>query len=228
MADWSETKSILLEIEQIFLRDDDLNDINDINKMMSEIENERNGHLTDFRELLRRRLLLLILLTLSLSLPLSVSVCLSVSLYVAVFCISSLEYSMKVKQKEEEVLAPSMVSSFFSPPSAARSSPQASHQKNIEKMNVEKENLILSANKTSELIAAELEAISKLAESSIQIQQNTSPSLEDPHLESRTSYALSLYGRISNISWDYTAPSGRLAGCESPPPPSSLLSHGSC
>lgn len=59
MADWSETKSILLEIEQIFLRDDDLNDINDINKMMSEIENERNGHLTDFRELLRRRLLLL-------------------------------------------------------------------------------------------------------------------------------------------------------------------------
>lgn len=132
---------------------------------------------------------------------------------------------MKVKQKEEEVLAPSMVSSFFFPPSAARSSPQASHQKNIEKMNVEKENLILSANKTSELIAAELEAISKLAESSIQIQQNTSPSLEDPHLESRTSYALSLYGRISNISWDYTAPSGRLAGCESSPPPSSLLSH---
>jgi hypothetical protein len=56
MTDWNETKSILFEIEQIFLRDDDLKDINDINKMMVEIENERNGHLADFRELLRRML----------------------------------------------------------------------------------------------------------------------------------------------------------------------------
>ena len=31
--------------------------------------------------------------------------------------------------------------------------------------------------------------------------------------ESRTSYAISLYSKISNIAWDYTAPAGHLAGC---------------
>ena len=30
--------------------------------------------------------------------------------------------------------------------------------------------------------------------------------------ESRTSYAISLYSKISNIAWDYTAPAGHLAG----------------
>jgi hypothetical protein len=53
-TDWNDTKSMLFEIEQIFLRDDDLKDINDIQKMLIEIQNERNGHLTDFRELIRR------------------------------------------------------------------------------------------------------------------------------------------------------------------------------
>lgn len=68
-------------------------------------------------------------------------------------------------------------------------------------------------NQTSTKIENELEAISKLAENSIQIQQNTNHNIDDSHLETRTSYALSLYSRISNISWDYTATSGHLAGC---------------
>ena len=33
--------------------------------------------------------------------------------------------------------------------------------------------------------------------------------------DSRTAYALSLYAKISNITWDYEAPSGKIAGCES-------------
>jgi hypothetical protein len=76
-------------------------------------------------------------------------------------------------------------------------------------------------NATSQKIDQEHETISKLAENSIQIQQNTNLGLEDPHLESRTSYALSLYGRISNISWDYHGAPGHLVGCK---PPSPLLS----
>jgi hypothetical protein len=32
--------------------------------------------------------------------------------------------------------------------------------------------------------------------------------------DSRTAYALSLYAKISNITWDYEAPSGKIAGCE--------------
>ena len=32
--------------------------------------------------------------------------------------------------------------------------------------------------------------------------------------DSRTAYALSLYAKISNITWDYEAPPGKIAGCE--------------
>ena len=53
MSDWNETKSILLEIEQLYSREDDLREITDINKMILEIENERNGIILDFRELIR-------------------------------------------------------------------------------------------------------------------------------------------------------------------------------
>jgi hypothetical protein len=77
-------------------------------------------------------------------------------------------------------------------------------------------------NHTSQKIDQEQEAISKLAENSIQIQQNTNLGMEDPHLESRTSYALSLYGKISNISWDYHGTPGHLVGCKLPSPSSTV------
>ena len=32
--------------------------------------------------------------------------------------------------------------------------------------------------------------------------------------DSRTAYSLSLYSKISNISWDYSAPEGSLEGCK--------------
>lgn len=32
--------------------------------------------------------------------------------------------------------------------------------------------------------------------------------------DSRTAYAISLYAKISNITWDYNAPQGKLAGCK--------------
>ena len=86
------------------------------------------------------------------------------------------------------------------------------HNKTIERLTLEKENLLTSSNKSSKLIDTELEAISKLVSKSLQIQQNTNQIPDDEHLESRTSYALSLYSRISNISWDYSASPGHLAG----------------
>ena len=33
-------------------------------------------------------------------------------------------------------------------------------------------------------------------------------------VDSRAAYAISLYSKISNITWDYKAPSGKLAGCK--------------
>lgn len=54
VSDWNETKSILVEIEQLFARDDDIRDIEDVNKMTSEIEIQRNHHIKEFKELIKR------------------------------------------------------------------------------------------------------------------------------------------------------------------------------
>ncbi len=54
-VDWNETKSILLEIEQLFTRDDDIKDIEDIKKMMNEIDSHRKNHLLDLKELIKRK-----------------------------------------------------------------------------------------------------------------------------------------------------------------------------
>lgn len=54
MADWSETKSILLELEQLFKRDDDVHDIEDIKKMATEIEFQRTQHTKDLKTIIKR------------------------------------------------------------------------------------------------------------------------------------------------------------------------------
>jgi hypothetical protein len=55
MADWSETKSILLELEQLFKRDDDVRDIEDIKKMATEIEFQRTQHTRDLKAIIKRK-----------------------------------------------------------------------------------------------------------------------------------------------------------------------------
>ena len=54
MADWSDTKSILLELEQLFKRDDDVRDIEDIKKMAAEIEQQRRQHTRDLKSVIKR------------------------------------------------------------------------------------------------------------------------------------------------------------------------------
>lgn len=49
MCDWIETREIMLEVEQLFQRNDDLQDIQDINKMSSEIEAYYSNNLKDHR-----------------------------------------------------------------------------------------------------------------------------------------------------------------------------------
>jgi uncharacterized coiled-coil protein SlyX len=39
-------------------------------------------------------------------------------------------------------------------------------------------------------------------------------SLNSTMADSRTAYAISLYTKISNITWNYNAPHGHLAGCK--------------
>lgn len=54
MTDWSDTKSILLELEQLFKRDDDVRDIEDIRKMALEIEFQRAQHTRDLKTIIKR------------------------------------------------------------------------------------------------------------------------------------------------------------------------------
>ena len=54
MTDWSDTKSILLELEQLFKRDDDVRDIEDIRKMALEIEFQRSQHTQDLKSIIKR------------------------------------------------------------------------------------------------------------------------------------------------------------------------------
>ena len=55
--DWPETKMILLEVEQLFSRDDDIKDINDIQKMQHEIDTYCANSLKDAKELIKGKML---------------------------------------------------------------------------------------------------------------------------------------------------------------------------
>jgi hypothetical protein len=52
-VDWGETKSILLEVEQLFNRDDDVRDIEDIKKMQREVDNHQQNSLKDAKEIIK-------------------------------------------------------------------------------------------------------------------------------------------------------------------------------
>ena len=54
-VDWNETKAILVEVEQLFNRDDDIRDVNDIKKMQREIEAYTTNNLKDVIDLIKGR-----------------------------------------------------------------------------------------------------------------------------------------------------------------------------
>lgn len=53
MADWNETKAIMQELEQLFTREDDAKDIQDIKQMEREIKTLSSQHLTETKELIK-------------------------------------------------------------------------------------------------------------------------------------------------------------------------------
>ncbi len=55
--------------------------------------------------------------------------------------------------------------------------------------------------------------ITKLTSTGLSLKERASEfTVSSDMADSRTAYAISLYAKISNITWDYKAPSGRLAG----------------
>lgn len=55
MSDWTDTKVILHELEQLFNRDDDVKDILDIKKMADEIEIQMANKIKDSKEIIRSK-----------------------------------------------------------------------------------------------------------------------------------------------------------------------------
>jgi len=51
--DWDVTSSIIAEVEQIFIRDDDIREIKDIAKMKNEIEIHLTNALKDAKDLIK-------------------------------------------------------------------------------------------------------------------------------------------------------------------------------
>jgi hypothetical protein len=82
-------------------------------------------------------------------------------------------------------------------------------------MATEKENLVTSINECNEVLDEKVSEISKIASTALEIQQQIADlDIDDEITQSRTSHALSLYSKVSNISWEYSAPPGILAGCK--------------
>jgi hypothetical protein len=52
-VNWSEAKAILLEVEQLFSRDDDVRDVADILKMQKEIHDYCQNNLKDAKDLIK-------------------------------------------------------------------------------------------------------------------------------------------------------------------------------
>ncbi len=53
-VDWAETKAILLEVEQLFNRDDDVADVEDIRKMSEEIKLHSENNLKNAKEIIKK------------------------------------------------------------------------------------------------------------------------------------------------------------------------------
>jgi hypothetical protein len=94
---------------------------------------------------------------------------------------------------------------------------QVAHASNLEKLSADKENLSLAVNEEQRIVSEKTQDITRIAQDTLALKEETTHiALTERMTESRTSYALSLYSKISNISWDYTATASgdRLAGCE--------------
>jgi hypothetical protein len=103
-----------------------------------------------------------------------------------------------VAAKEAEVMAPS----------------ETVHTTHLEKFIRDKENVSTQLESLRDNLDNKREAIAKLAKTALALKEKAMELEAAGTLcDSRTAYALSLYAKISNITWDYSGPSGKLVGC---------------
>ena len=75
MSEWTETKAVLSEVEQLFNRDDDIRYIFDVKKMAKEIDSHCSSYLLETKEIIKSEFQLLFLLS-AVDSPISVFHCL--------------------------------------------------------------------------------------------------------------------------------------------------------
>ena len=106
-------------------------------------------------------------------------------------------YTSRVAEKEKEILAPT----------------ELVHAANLEKYRDEKENVAKQVENLRNALDGKREKISDVAQKTLSTMEKCSETqLSSQMADSRTAYALSLYTKISNITWDYNAKSGTIAG----------------
>lgn len=161
-ADWTGTKMILHEIEQLFNRDDDVRDVLVVRKLQQEIKEHSEIRLKSAKEIIKKM-------------------------------------TAEVATKEAEITAPS----------------QEEHSATLRKIS-NKENITQQNAAILKIIDAKRKNIAKMAETTLGLKSSVAELKRNSSMaDSRTAYAISLYAKISNITWDYKAPPGRLAGCKS-------------
>ena len=92
---------------------------------------------------------------------------------------------------------------------------QAEHQANLRRIS-NKENLIQQNEALAKNLDLKRQNIAKMASTGLSLKERASEfNISTDMADSRTAYAISLYAKISNITWDYKSANGKLAGCKS-------------
>jgi hypothetical protein len=78
-----------------------------------------------------------------------------------------------------------------------------------------KENLVQQTEALSRNINMKRETISKMQATGVSLKERANEfNISTDMADSRTAYAISLYAKISNITWDYKSAPGKICGCK--------------
>ena len=91
---------------------------------------------------------------------------------------------------------------------------QEDHALKLEKLVQDRESIGVNLDSIRDATDSKRENISKMAAQALALREKGAEyTLSSQIADSRTAYALSLYAKISNITWDYEAAPGKIAGC---------------
>eukprot|EP01035_Chromulina_nebulosa_P027708 gene27708-36468_t len=204
----SDTKLLLQEAEQLFKREDDIKDIADIRKMQQEVQLQCNSQLRDAKEIIKVMTSLVGKKEAEIVPPSYVSTSPFILLFNQLMRSiltgksgwwSLCWYIFKVIDTITEVVKALV-------PVGALEKSMADHAAALKKVS-NKENLNSQMDSLLHAIDEKKQRIDALHNSHASLMQQLQDARSGQHqsaaVDSRTVYALSLYSKISNITWEY-------------------------